>query len=476
MNQRGSLSRPARLEQLEPRELLNGLPLTLSQEPSWNTGYWFWPGAIASYASNYLTSGQPVYSNLGNQHTDIHPGSDAALLVRALSSSEYIPKAASTVLPGPVSASLKASFPSQGSASLGGLPFAGPGFPVKPRAFTPLELKSRLAALDDLHAMLKLTAASRLDLPAPGSDVQWPASLVDSGLAPAASLDQPFPAENSTPFLQRLETIFLKAQGLLAQLAHFGAPPDSGFGDVPPSLPLGPGLFSPGLFFFAGLRAFLASQSNLGEIVAAAGIGQATLEPGLVSPGVANSGTAAPASSQTTGPSASGKPATETATTFSSAWSTLTRVALCRFDSSSPGPNPEPPIPPGNYESPSGGSMLGGPASPELRHVPVEPASPSEHSALGLAGVLGDHSVLAAALLERGIAEFLDKVNATQQLASGEDVDGGLAPWITAMAIAALACESGRRQILRSRSRYRRDDARDEIRDALFLNLDHFHE
>jgi hypothetical protein len=125
------------------------------------------------------------------------------------------------------------------------------------------------------------------------------------------------------------------------------------------------------------------------------------------------------------------------------------------------------------------------PVTPQIdEFLPVDPApllleseniSPIRFAAR-IVNVLGQGSILSPRAVELVLRKVGEDVYLPDLTISNNDFENEYLPWIAAVTLAALACECGRRQVRRYRLRAERDDARNELRDLLFLNLGHEHD
>jgi hypothetical protein len=66
-----------------------------------------------------------------------------------------------------------------------------------------------------------------------------------------------------------------------------------------------------------------------------------------------------------------------------------------------------------------------------------------------VSGVLASLLSFDPAVLERGMQQFLERLERLAPTLGGEQEQRGLAPWVVAAAAAAVACELARRQLRR---------------------------
>jgi hypothetical protein len=385
------------------------------------------------------------------------------------------------------------------------LPSSVKNFSISDRQTRPTE-----SALENFFAQLAVSSGSSFSwlsadaravaqfFPPESSVVRHPDSLlarinleIPSLLGSEIPLPSPVSARSSSEApsgtSQRIEPIFAEIENLLAQ-TPFSSDSNSS-AELPYGgflFPIRPGLgpFNPGSFSFANLAGRVLGQDSFEDLQFGTSLSQSAFAPAFLFARSLISAIPNLSASQVAWPIASSKPSGlgqveigSLAATANSVFTFLTRAVASGFVSSLPGlifANPTPPERMGNPPvgpAPSDDPSSVGPIVPLVERVGI-----TDISAALLAGVLGRRSTAEVNILESGLRQFLEGVKGAKDGALWEDSGDGLVAWITAAAVTALACASGRRQMRKSTQHADREDTRDELRDLLFMNLDYDYE
>jgi hypothetical protein len=314
-------------------------------------------------------------------------------------------------------------------------------------------------------------------------------SLSVSGFtSPSNSADQPSSFKPLSSSDQQLDILIIEVEPAPVQLSPASGSPSSGeatFALTGPAVPSGFGAVNMGVSIPYTAREETADQNemidNAGtkEVLEAPAPAQSAPEAEPVLARTPISGNSVAVGGSDAGLPVSGKATTlgrvgleASSAAVDTVFSQVSKAIGNRFDSSSPGLNPEIAAPLERGALPPAEPASSGSPTPETLALSVGPAGSADHAVARLSGVLGRLSYTDAGIVERGIRQFLKGVQEAKHAAFGQDNDNSLLPWITAVAVAALACEIGRRQMRRSACRANCEDARNGLRDLLFLNLD----